>query len=64
MMMLQNQAICRRCGQGMETVAEIPPMGRGPGLRAFLCADCGETESALVYPSQAGHQGRGDQSRD
>jgi hypothetical protein len=49
-MKLVNQARCRRCGRGMEQVAEIAPFGREPGLVAFLCSDCGATESTLIYP--------------
>jgi hypothetical protein len=49
--MLQNQLICRRCARGMQAVAEIAPMGRGPGLLAFQCYDCGEADSTLLYPT-------------
>jgi hypothetical protein len=49
-MKLANQAVCKRCGKGMEMVANIAPIGAEPGLVAFLCADCGATESTLVYP--------------
>lgn len=35
----------------MQTVAEIAPMGRGPPLLAFICEECGQTESTLIYPS-------------
>jgi hypothetical protein len=34
----------------MQTVAVIAPMGRSPGLVAFLCEGCGETDSTLIYP--------------
>jgi uncharacterized Zn finger protein len=47
-MELMNQARCRRCGASMETVAEIAPFGNEPGLVAFLCSDCGTTDSVLV----------------
>jgi len=33
----------------MQTVAEIAPFGRGPGLLAFVCGACGTTDSALIY---------------
>ena len=46
----QNQVVCPRCRQPMESVAEIAPMGRGPGLRAFICDRCGKTDSRLTYP--------------
>jgi predicted RNA-binding Zn-ribbon protein involved in translation (DUF1610 family) len=49
MMNLENQAVCKRCGQSMELVADIAPIGAEPGLVAFLCTDCGATESTLVY---------------
>ena len=49
-MKLFNQAWCKRCGRGMERVAEIVPFGREPGLVAFLCSDCGATKSTLIYP--------------
>jgi hypothetical protein len=59
-MNLQNQAVCKRCGQGMELVANIAPTRTESGLVAFLCMDCGATESALVYPGnrslQADHE--------
>src|SRR5262249_52736340 len=44
-----NQALCKRCGRGMDTVARIAPMGEGPGLVAFLCAQCGAATSTLIY---------------
>src|SRR5262249_22033009 len=44
--------LCRRCGRPMQSVAEIAPMGRGPGLLAFVCDDCGEAESRLIYPTK------------
>jgi hypothetical protein len=49
MVNLANQALCKRCGRGMRTVAEIAPFGDGPGLIAFLCTDCGATASTLLY---------------
>jgi hypothetical protein len=49
-MNLANQAVCKQCRQGMEMVANIAPIGAEPGLVAFLCTDCGATESALIYP--------------
>ena len=55
-MNLANQALCRRCGHGMQQVAEIAPFGRKPGLVAYLCADCGATESTLLYPATTNHQ--------
>jgi hypothetical protein len=50
MMNLANQAVCKRCGRGMQKVAEIAPFGNHPGLIAFVCDDCGATESRLLYP--------------
>jgi hypothetical protein len=47
---LMNQALCKRCGNGMEKVAEIAPFGREPGLVAFLCSECGATDSTLIQP--------------
>jgi hypothetical protein len=35
----------------MHQVAEIAPFGEGPGLVAFLCTDCGQVDSTLVYPA-------------
>jgi hypothetical protein len=58
---LKNQVACKRCGRGMQTVAEIAPMGRSPGLVAFLCEDWGETHSTLIYPRDD-HDQRGDLS--
>jgi hypothetical protein len=34
----------------MQNVAEIAPIGNGPGLLAFRCSGCGATDSVLVYP--------------
>jgi len=34
----------------MEEIATILPMGGDPGLVAFLCAQCGKSDSMLVYP--------------
>jgi hypothetical protein len=61
-MKLMNQTMCERCGRGMQTVAEIAPMGNGPGLVAFLCTDCGNTESTLVYPENRTWQTRRQQA--
>jgi len=62
-MHLANQTLCRRCGRGMETVAEIAPFGGRPGLVAFLCSSCGRTKSSLVYNvninRQVDHEQRG-----
>ena len=52
-MKLANQALCKQCGQPMRTVAEIAPFAGGPGLIAFVCADCGATDSTLIYPATA-----------
>ena len=35
----------------MRTVAEIASFGREPGLLAFLCTECGASDSILVYPA-------------
>src|SRR5262245_36288360 len=55
-MKFQNQAICRRCNRPMESVATIPPVGRSPGLIAFLCSGCGAADSVLVDPAKEGRQ--------
>jgi len=44
---------CRHCGILMQSVAEIAPMGTGPGLRAFMCERCGSADSKLVYAGKA-----------
>ena len=46
-----NQAVCERCGRAMQAVANIAPIGRSPGLVAFVCSACGATDSTLVYPA-------------
>jgi hypothetical protein len=40
---------CKKCGVKMGMVADIPPLGKEPGLRAFLCDRCGAADSVLVY---------------
>ena len=35
-------------------VANIEPIGSTPGLVAFLCVDCGLTDSILVYSVNRG----------
>jgi hypothetical protein len=40
---------CKKCGRKMGVVADIAPLGNDPGLRAFLCDQCGATDSVLVY---------------
>ena len=40
---------CKKCGRKMGVVADIAPVGNEPGLRAFLCDQCGATDSVLVY---------------
>src|SRR6516225_12382529 len=47
-----NQAICRQCKRGMQTVAAIDSFAGSPGLVAFQCVGCGATDSVLVYPNQ------------
>ena len=39
------QRACKRCRHPMSRVAEIAPFGGGPGLVAFMCTDCGTTDS-------------------
>ena len=55
-MIFQNQGICRRCNVEMQTVATIDPMGGGPGLIAFVCTNCGASNSVLVYPTKKTRQ--------
>jgi hypothetical protein len=44
------QRACKRCGgHPMSSVAEIAPFGGSPGLLAFICTDCGATDSVLVH---------------
>jgi len=40
---------CKYCGVTMETVADILPRGDEPGLRAFVCSECGLADSELTY---------------
>jgi uncharacterized Zn finger protein len=47
-MKFAEQASCKRCQPDMEHVATI--LGGNPGLVAFLCAECGKSNSILVYP--------------
>jgi hypothetical protein len=49
--------ICKKCGQGMKLVAEIPPMGQDHGLVAFLCSECGSADTILVDPKKSGESG-------
>ena len=39
------QRACKRCRHPMSRLAEIAPFGGGPGLVAFMCTDCGTTDS-------------------
>jgi hypothetical protein len=32
----------------MDQVADVSPRGREPGLRAFMCSECGTVESVLA----------------
>jgi len=41
---------CKQCGGRMDEVADISPRGREPGLRAFMCSECGAVESVLLHP--------------
>jgi hypothetical protein len=41
---------CKQYGGGMEMVADISPRGREPGLRAFVCSECGTVESVQIDP--------------
>ncbi|MGA6964346.1 MAG: hypothetical protein WBZ51_12075 [Xanthobacteraceae bacterium] len=49
-----NQHACRQCTRRMQEVANIEPIGSTPGLVAFLCVDCGLTDSILVYSVNRG----------
>jgi hypothetical protein len=51
-----NQNLCRQCTRRMQQVATIEPIGSTPGLVAFLCVDCGSTDSVLVYPVNRGRE--------
>jgi hypothetical protein len=53
-----QQSTCKRCQREMTEVATILPMGGSPGLVAFLCAQCGKSNSILIEPKQ---QSRGKQ---
>jgi hypothetical protein len=57
-MKFAEQSICKGCQREMEQVATILPMGGNPGLVAFLCAQCGKSESMLVYPIRHAGQSR------
>src|SRR5262245_60176682 len=35
---------------GWKIVADISPRDPEPGLRAFVCSECGAVESVLIYP--------------
>jgi hypothetical protein len=35
----------------MQRVADVMPFGSSPGLVAFLCTECGNSHSILVYPT-------------
>ena len=41
---------CKQCGGRMEMAADISPQGREPGLRAFVCSECGTVDSVLIRP--------------
>ena len=51
-----NQNLCRRCTRRMQEIANIEPIGSTPGLVAFLCVECGSTDSILVYPVNRGRE--------
>ena len=51
-MKFTKQSVCKRCQREMIEVAAILPMGGSPGLIAFLCAQCGKSDSILVYPTR------------
>ncbi|PWT75679.1 MAG: hypothetical protein C5B46_02335 [Proteobacteria bacterium] len=56
-MIFRTQAKCKRCGRGMDLVAEIAPLGDKPGLMAFRCSGCGAGESNLIRrPSRPAQQ--------
>jgi hypothetical protein len=54
---LSSQTACKRCARPMSSVAEIAPLGGGPGLIAFMCTDCGATDSVLTYAMSRSRQG-------
>jgi hypothetical protein len=51
----------------MQEVADIAPNEGAPGLRAFICNDCGTTDSILIHSgarfgTQTGQLGPGGQN--
>ena len=48
-----KKRFCRICKGEMELVAEVPPFMGGMILRAFVCSDCGLSESELCPPGRA-----------
>src|SRR5215467_5700431 len=49
-MVALSDPACKRCGGRMGIVADISPRDPEPGLRAFVCSECGAVESVLIYP--------------
>ena len=37
----QSCSACKKCGREMDRVADILPRGGEPGLRAYVCPNCG-----------------------
>jgi hypothetical protein len=54
---LSSQIACKRCARPMSSVAEIAPLGGGPGLIAFMCTGCGATDSVLTYAMSRSSRG-------
>ncbi len=49
-MLAFSEPACKHCGGKMDMVADISPQGREPGLRAFVCSECGTVDSVLIDP--------------
>jgi len=49
-MKVLSDPACKQCGGRMEMVADISPRSREPGLRAFVCSECGTVESVQIDP--------------
>jgi hypothetical protein len=49
-MMALSDPACKKCGASLEKVADISPQDGEPGLRAFVCSNCGAVESVPIYP--------------
>ena len=51
-MKAKTTSFCRRCNHAMETVTNVAPSRRDPGLIVWYCPNCNAADSELVLAAE------------